>query len=337
MKLLSIALSLLMSFSITAHAEINMQDLEKQLTTTGLTGEIHASSADAHLFVFTYRNPNDFFDNIQLPLTSDKTEILNSLPTLKRHQIFLVKGNFIKNHAPISHINVTSMELVKDYTSALDQMPYQYKGNVSELNDKKEFIGRVHAVGQEGKMLVTEYKDRIVPIYVVEPSSQELVKQLYRGDLVRIRFQVRSEPEAPVHLSLVRSTTLPADQKPVELLESLVKSHGSPITKTGNLIMFPKSPQINTNIYALLVEDPEGTTIQYTITNLEDPNLFKLVREKLEKVWMENSATAENDRNKFVNRKLIVTAKGTSNMVNPGQANPQIIVHSVDDVTVTIK
>ncbi|MGZ3789899.1 MAG: hypothetical protein ACXVLQ_15275 [Bacteriovorax sp.] len=337
MKLQSIVLTFLMLFSVGAFAEINMQDLEKQLNTTGLTGEIHGSSADAHLFVITYRNPNDFFDNIQLPLTSDDPEILNSLPTLKRHQFYLVKGNFIKNKAPISHINIKSIELVKDYTSALDHMPYQYKGNVNDLNDKKEFIGRVHAVGQEGKMLVTEYKDRIVPVFVVEPSSQELVKQLYRGDLIRVRFNVRAEPEAPVHLSLVRAAALPADQKPIEVLESLVKSHGTPITKTGNLIMFPKSPQINTNVYALLVEDPEGTTIQYTLTNLENLDLFNKVREKLEKVWMENSATAENDRNKFVNRKLVVTAKGVSNMVNPGQANPQIIINSIDDVNVTVK
>ncbi len=319
-----------------ANAEINMQELELKLKTTGLSGEIHGSSADAHLFVITYRNPDNFFDNVQLPLTSESTEILNSLPTLKRHQFYLVKGNFVENRSPIKHINITSLELVKDYASTLDHMPYLYKGNIEDLKAKKEFIGRVHAVGMDGKMLVTEYIDRIVPIYVVEPSTQALVKQLYRGDLVRLHYAVRTEPEAPVHLSLVRAATLPAGTTPVELIESLVKSHGSPITKTGNLIMFPKSPQINTNIYALLVEDAEGTTIQYTITNLEDPILFKQVREKLEKVWMDNAAVAENNRNKLVNRKLVVTAKGISNMVDAGQANPQIIIHSLDDVNVEV-
>jgi predicted RNA-binding protein with PUA domain len=335
MKLLGLFTAFLILFS-TVKADINIQDLEKQLNTSGLTGEIHGSSADAHLFVLTYRNPNNFFENIQLPLTSEKTDILNSLPSLKRHQFYLVKGNFIKNKAPISHINITSLDLVKDYTSALDHMPYQYKGNLEDLRNKKDFIGRVHAIGQDGKMLVTEYKDRIVPIYVVEPSSQDLVKKLYRGDLVKIRFTIRTDPEAPIHLSLARVASLPADQKPVELIDSLVKAHGSSVEKTGSLIMFPKSPQINTNIYALLVEDPEGTTIQYTLANLEDPELFKQIRAKLEKIWNDNNTTIENDRNKFVNRKLKVTAKGISNMIDPGQANPQILINSVNDVNVTV-
>jgi hypothetical protein len=186
-------------------------------------------------------------------------------------------------------------------------------------------------------MLVTEYKDRIVPIVVTEVSSQELVKQLYRGDLIRVRYTMRTEPEAPIHLSLVHSKGLPINQKPVELLESLVKSHGTPIQKSGSLIMFPKSPQINTNVYALLVEDAEGSTIQYTLANLENPELFKQIREKLEKVWNENMAGASNDRNKFVNRKLQVTAKGICNMVDQGQANPQILIQSVDDVNVVIQ
>jgi hypothetical protein len=328
--------TLVSTFMNMAFAEINLAELEAKLKGEGLQGEIHGSVTAAKLFVLTYRNPNDFFDNIQMPLTSESPEILSALNQIKRHQFYIIKGEFITNKAPIKHINITSMQLAKDYASELDHMPYQYKGDVKELNSKTEFIGRVHAMGEQGKMLVMEYKDRIIPVFVTEASQQAFVTTLYRGDLVKIKFRVRTEPEAPTHLSLIASQSLPANEKPIELLESLVKSHGSPIEKVGNLIKFSKSPQINTNIYALLVNDPEGTTIQYTLTNFDSPELFKLVREKLEKIWDENSAGAENDRNKLVNRKLVVHAKGISNMVNAGQANPQILINSLDDISVEI-
>jgi len=254
----------------------------------------------------------------------------------KRHQFYIVKGELLDNKAPVKHIKVTSIELAKDYTSELDQLPYKYRGDLNDLYNMTEFTGRVHAVGSEGKMLVMEYKDRIIPVFVTEESSQAIVKTFYRGDLVKVKFRVRAEPEAPTHLGLQITQKLPPGEKPVELLESLVKTHGNPIEKTGNLIRFPKSPQIQFNIYALLAEDAVGTTIQYTLVNFDDPALFQKIREKLEKAWNENSATAENDRNKLVNRKLVVHAKGLSNMVDAGQANPQILINSIDDLTIEV-
>lgn len=329
-------ITLFTTFMHVAFAEINLAELEAKLKGDGLEGEIHGASADSKIFVLSYRNPKDFFDNIQLPLTSESPEVLTTLAHIKRHQFFIVKGEFITNRAPIKHINITSLKLSKDYVSELDHLPYQYKGDVIELNSKTEFIGRVHAMGEQGKMLVMEYKDRIVPVFVNEPASQALVSTLFRGDLVRVKYAVRTEPEAPTHLNLAKNQSLPANVKPIELLESLVKSHGSPIEKVGNLVKFSKSPQINTNIYALLVEDAGGTSIQYTLTNFDSPELFVKIREKLEKVWDENSVGAENDRNKLVNRKLVVHAKGISNMVDAGQANPQILINSLDDVFVEV-
>jgi hypothetical protein len=331
-------LTLIIAFiSLNALADINLDDLEKALKTTGLVGEIHGASNDSKLYVFTYRNPDNFFENIQLPLTTESTDIGAQLITTKRHQFYKITGEFLDNKAPIKHINIKSMVLTKDYTSELDQTAYQYKTDLNTLYSRKSFIARVHAVAEDGKMLVVEYGDRIVPVVVLEAEQVQLVKTFYRGDLIKLFFSVRKSPEAPTHLNLEKKQNLDPNTNPVELLESLVKSHGSPIEKTGYLIKFPKSPQINTNIYALLVEDVDGSTIQYTLTNLEDPKIFKATREKCEKIWNENQGLSENDRNKFVNRHVIVHAKGKSNMVDRGQANPQIILSSVDDLEFTIK
>lgn len=312
-------------------AEIDLAQLEIKLKSTGLVGEIHGASPDAKLFVLSYRNPTDFFDNIQLPLTTLDSKVLASLREVKRHQAYLIKGEFVTNKAPIKHINVTSLELTRDYTSELDQMPYQYRGDLNELKNRTEFVGRVHAVGENGKMLVMEYVDRIIPVFVTEPVLQKIVTTLYRGDLVKIKYKIRRDPGTPTHLS-----PRGPSEKPIELLESLVKSHGTPIEKTGSLIRFSKSPQINSNIYALLLEDVDGTTIQYTLTNFDSPEIFKGIREKLERYWDDNAGSAENDRNKMVNRKLKVHAKGLSNMVDAGQANPQILINSIDDLTVEV-
>jgi hypothetical protein len=321
----------------SAWASIDLKEVEKLLTTTGLKGEIHGASVHSKLFVLTYRSPDNFFENIQLPLTSVDSAIIATLTNLKRHQSFLVKGNFVENKAPIKHINVTSLELIKDYTSEVDNHRHEYKGDLGDLVNLKEFTGRVHATGAEGKMLVMEYKDRIVPVFVTEPASQALVKDLYRGDLVKIRFYVRRSPESPTHISLETQANLGPNEKALEVKDSLISHHGESVTKTGYLIKFPKSPLIKFNIYALLVEDADGSSIQFTVTNLEDMDLFKKAREKMEKIWDENAASVENDRNKLVNRKVLITAKGTYNMIDRGQANPQIIIHDVNDIKFEIK
>jgi hypothetical protein len=318
-------------------AAIDLKEVERLLTTTGLKGEIHGASQSGKLFVFTYRSADNFFENIQLPLTTEDAKIISALANLKRHQSYLIKGNFIESRAPIKHINVSSMELIKDHHSEVDNHRHDYKGDLGDLINLKEFTGRVHATGSDGKMLVMEYKDRIIPVFVTEPASQLIVKDLYRGDLIKIKFFVRQSPESPTHISLERQANIGANEKVLEVIDSLITHHGESVTKTGYLIKFPKSPLINFNIYALLVEDKDGSSIQFTVTNLEDMDLFKKAREKMEKVWDENAASVENDRNKLVNRKILITAKGTYNMVDRGQANPQIIIHDVKDITFEVK
>lgn len=340
MKIFSLPTLLILFNLLTlscAHATFDMEELRQKLKTTGLNGEIHGASADAGLFVLTLRNPQDFFDNIQLPLTTDNPNIITQLKNIKRHQFYNVKGDLIDNKAPIKHISVSEITISKDYKSELDQTPHNYKTELGELLNLKEIIARVHAQANEGKVLVVEYKDRVLPVVVMEPTSQNIVKTLYRGDLVKLKIVVRDEPERPIHVALERQRNLNANELPVTLLESLVKNHGQKIKKTGFLVKFPKSPQINFNIYALLQEDNNGTNIQYTIVNFENPELFKQVREKLEKAWNDFAKNPTNERNKLVARNIEISASGEMNMVEQGQANPQILVNDIKDIQITIK
>lgn len=337
MKLVILTILLSMFGLSNVHAAFDMEEIRAKLKSTGVSGEIHGASEDASLFVLTLRNPQDFFENIQLPLTSDDPAILSQLKTLKRHQYYTVKGDLIDNKAPIKHITITELTMSRDYKSELDQTPHQYKTDLNELLNLKEITVRVHAQANEGKVLVVEYKDRILPVVVMEQPSQEIVKSLYRGDLVKIRFTVRQDPDRPMHIALERQKNLGANEQAVTLLESLVKNHGQKIQKTGYLVKFPKSPQIMFNIYALLQEDANGSNIQYTLVNFENTELFQKIREKLETAWNDHAKNPTNERNKLVARNIVVTASGDMNMVEQGQANPQVLINDINDLKISIK
>ncbi|MGZ3706939.1 MAG: hypothetical protein ACXVA8_13000, partial [Bdellovibrionota bacterium] len=107
--------------------------------------------------------------------------------------------------------------------------------------------------------------------------------------------------------------------------------HGKPAALDGELVLFPKSPEIIFNVFALLQHLDNGLTRQYTLVNFDDPALFKKIREKLQAEWDKFPAYV-NGRNKLVSTKVRVRAKGTFNEIDPGQANPQILLKSVDDV-----
>ena len=55
----------------------------------------------------------------------------------------------------------------------------------------------VHAVVDEGRVLVLEYKDAIVPMI---SRNKSLTEHLYRGDRVTVQYTVRQKPAYPLHV-----------------------------------------------------------------------------------------------------------------------------------------
>lgn len=329
MKKLILALSLLCSSM--ACASIDMGQLENDLKTTGLVGYVHGTDNNSGLYVFTYRNPKDFFENVQMPMVSTDAAIMSDLQKTKRNQKVRLFGSFIPNRAPVKHIEVSKIELINDHSSELDKHPYNYKADTQELTQTQQLVARVHAVDQNGKMLVIEYKDKVVPVFVKNPLDIDLVKNLYRGDKISLRYSVRKDPSAPIHLS---PKTEDSNQSSIEILENIKDIHGKTITQEGYLVRFPKSPQINFDVFAVLKEDAEGSNIQFTLVNFEDADLFTKVREKLEQAWKANESKVENGRNKLINKSVRIKATGLGNDIDRGQANPQILIKSLDDIQI---
>ena len=98
--------------------------------------------------------------------------------------------------------------------------------------------------------------------------------------------------------------------------------------------MFPKSPEIQFNVFAVQQPLPSGLTRQYTLVNMVDPGVFSQIRAKLQKAWDSYPKSYVNGRNKLVSTKIQVKASGVINDVDPSQANPQILLKSADDIQI---
>jgi hypothetical protein len=324
--LTAIVSTLLLSCA-TARA-VDLVEVEKKLTTTGIEGEIHGASADNSLFVFTVRAPDNFFDFVELSLIPDEVPVQRALEKLNRHDRVRIKGFFLPNKSPQKHVAVQSLEMVKKYESPVPApSAYEHEARIpDELLNQASATFLVHAVHADGHILVVEYKDVVLPIWV---KNGDLSKDLFRGDVVKLGFTIQKHPGEPVHLKLNETET-----GSVRVIESIRKKHGTKGTMEGALVLFPKSPEIKFNVFALLEDLPGGLKRQYTLVNFESPEAFAKLREKLQTAWDRHPKDFFNGRNKLVSRAVRVKATGTFNEIDPNQANPQILVTGPEAVEI---
>lgn len=294
-----------------------------------LSGWIHGAVHDRGLYVFTYRKPQDFFSFAQFPVTPATPAAATQLQQLKRHDAVVIKGAFIDNTAPIRHIRLEQVTVVtpfqRDETPAAPHVPDTTFPD--DLAGQTEAVAKVHAVDSDGRILVIEYGDAVVPVFVAVPA---LTAGLYRNDKIRLNFQYAVVPPRPTHLWLDT-----AHARPIEVLERLVDRHGVSFQAEGSLVRFQRSPEITIDVYAVQVVDADGVSREYTLLNNSLP-IFTAIREKLAAAWNSRPGQAIDGRNKLVNPRIRVTARGTFNLVAPNQANAQILLDSADDVTVTL-
>jgi len=292
-----------------------------------LKGWIHGAVHERGLYVFTYRKPHEFFAFAEFPLAPATDAVAAALLQVKRHDAVQIRGRFIDNDSPIPHIRLDGLVVRKAYSTDENPPRRPYRTAIpADLEHRTEAIAKVHAIADDGAMLVIEYGDAVVPVYVGVPA---LTAGLYRNDKIRIAFEVASEPARPVHLWL--DTAAP---RPVEVLERLLDHDGKPFVATGALVRFPKSEQIITDIYAVQVSDADNVTREYTLVN-SDRAVFAAIAAKLAAAWRSRPGGGIDGRNKLVNPKIRVRAEGIFSITDPNQANAQILIASPDRVTVT--
>lgn len=292
----------------------------------GLDGWMHGAAPEAGLFVFTYRLPNDFFRYADFPMIPGSAEVARELAGLQRHDRLRVFGSLEKKGAQ-RHVRARRIEVITRFSSGVDAPPYAHDTTIdAALLGARELVGRVHGVDADGQVLVVELADKVVPVFVTRP---EHVRDLWRNDKIRLHYVIAGRPDRPIHLRLD-----PGVDKPIEVLERMQAVHGQPIELEGDLVLFPRSPQIKFDIWALRVVDRDRVEREYTLVNFGDPELFKAIRDKLARGWAAYPGAPVDARNKFIKPGLRVRARGVLNVISPAQANPQILLSAEGAVEV---
>ncbi len=312
-------------FSQPSHA-IDLQEFKKLLSEGQAEVEVHGIDKVNSRYVVTARSKTDFFEFQHFALIGGNAEVWRKIVTLNRHDKIKIKGKLTSELRPFLHIMADSIEVTVPYSHEMGE--YEYKVKLpDDLLGKSQLVAKIHAQHGEGRMFVADYMGTILPV-LVPISQQAVAKKLSRGDIVRFDFEIRQKPSQITHLNLK------SEAGSLEILEAVGSLHGKPVDYSGDLILFPKSPQVRFNVFAFKKEMPEGQTLEYTLVNFENPELFTSIRNKLQKAWDESKIEAKNDRNKLIKVGLKVRAKGIMNYQDPGQANPQVIINSLDDLSI---
>jgi hypothetical protein len=321
------SLTLLLIALLLQGCAFNLPRFERQLNSAqGVEGEVHGANADLGLYVFTYRNPKDFFEYLEISLIAPTPDLAAAMAQAKRHDRVRIKGELLDNRSPQPHVEVRAFEIVKAHASTPPIPSYDYAADIpNDLKNRNDALFLVHAVHAEGKILVVEYQDAVLPIYVLNPMHS---KDLARNDVVRIHYELDTPPDRPLHLKLSESVAMP-----IEVVESVMALHGKDAAVEGSLVLFPTSPQVRFNVFAVLQPLQGGLRRQYTLANFESTEAFEQIRDKLQKAW-DTSPDAVSGRNKLISKNVKVRVRGKFNEVDANQANVQILLAGPEAIEV---
>lgn len=335
---LAMALSVALGVFITtaAHA-VSLEEIDRGLQSpAGIEAEIHGVASENGYYVLAFRDPGDFF-NFRLVslvanhLNPDFQKIQDSFKALGRHDLVRVKGRLNDLiTSPQPHALIDELTVVTKFVNPYPQVPpYQRATTLPDaLLQRDEAVFKVHALFENGQVLVVEFGDAVIPVYVTRAEDLAVTQGLYRNDIIRLKYTIARDPKRPVHLRLQRV------QGAVAVVDSMVSQHETSVDMCGLLIMFPKSPQVIFNVFAMQVAAGDELTRNYTLVNFSSPTVFQEIRLKAQAAWDANLSEVIAGRNYFINPKLKVCAKGKGNVQDPNQANPQILIETAADLTV---
>ncbi|MEM9539187.1 MAG: hypothetical protein AAGA60_06700 [Cyanobacteria bacterium P01_E01_bin.42] len=313
-------------YNAEVYQGLEAENLARELRTNGLIGRIHGVAAAGKAVVLSVRSPDNFFASREFSIVAGNRSTRQVFQNLHRHDLICIQGKELKNPSPQSHIFVQTARVMEKWEGLADFPEYKYAIELpAAVENKTELIGKVHAIGAEGKILVVEYGDGILPIFVKSP---ELTADLYRGDIIQLNYKIQRRPHQPTHLQLNEEIS-----SPLIVLDAIAGWNQQPKTLSGHLVQFPQSPQILFDVYAIDVET-DGIHRTFTLVNFEDIDTFQAIRDKLASIWEENQDTIIPTRNALINPEVMISATGLINVVSPAQANPQILLETVDDFSV---
>ena len=314
-----------------AKPETGAPDLDKLAATTGLKGTMHGATHGLGTYVFTWWSPKGFFENLNLSLVPATPEVDRQLAGLERHQTVLVWGKLVRVTPGQTHVRVERLEPGEKWSPGvtLDPPPRKRTEDLARvLGRKKRLDALVHAIAEDGSALAIEYANEVIPVQV--PPTDALRKQvagLYRGDRIRLRYQVANYPRRPLHLVL--STDAKDARSTLDVLDAIHDQHERERTVEGNLVLFPKSPVLRRSIWGVEERGPDGLHRYFTIFNFEDAKDQAKIDSALQSAWDSSTKGVKDARNKYVHSRVRVRVTGKVNNPAANQANPTLVTHAV--------
>jgi hypothetical protein len=306
---------------------LNLNRLSEELKHNGLIGRIHGAIPYSQMFVLSVREPDDFFHHREFSILAYNKKSLASLKQIQRHDLICIRGHFISNPSPQKHIAVKSIAVLDSPAKLTTYPPYDRQAKLpNELRDRTNFIGKVHAISEGGKILVVEYKDSVIPLFV---RSTKNTKNLFRGDIIQLSYNIQNYPRQPTHLQLDNSV-----ENPIEVIDAIALLNGKTKIITGSLVKFPQSPQLQFDVYGIEV-DTKGIKRYFTLVNFDNLDEFQNIRNKLAQIWDSHLQTIQSGRNMLINPAVQIEADGIVNVVSPEQANPQILLENATKIAVS--
>ena len=317
------------------------QALISQKLNSGLRGWIHGVAVNNSQYVFTYRSedsndPMAFFKAEEFSLVTRDPNITKILQGLHRHDEVILKGRLLTAPTPLRHIAVTELEIKEPYQHS-HKYNYEIEESIFAGKDTVKLLTKVHAVIADGQGLVLEYKDMILPVFVSEAHHQQTAN-IYRNDKLHVALKIKRGPGRPLHFY-----TNPDVEKGLEVIDSIQHCHKLPTTLEGTLVKFSQSPQITRDIYAIKVVDPNGIARNFTFfpqVDFSQPGandtfmkLFEAISSKSAEAWEESGTTSLKARNHEHQPRVKVIAKGVLNIVSKSQANPQVYLTHVNNLS----
>ena len=317
--------------------------LMDKLQGEGLVGWVHGSSKRMEYYVFTYRSedpqdPMAFFKAEEFSLVAYDPKVRDVLTKLRRHDKIRLKGSLIQNRSPLRHIYVDKMAVIEPAKPA---EPYIPKTTLNLQNGQVEYLFvKVHTTILDGKALVVEYGDLVLPVFVPE-ALNHLTADLFRNDKIMVSVRAVKSHRRPLHLYLNGRSA-----SPLVKVDSMRSCHNFSTQLRGSLARFEKSPQINRIVYAVKVRDPNGIVRNFTLFPDVDnrlPNadkrfreLFQAISNKVHAFWGKHKDSSVQDRNHKFNPRLQLAVSGRLVVISKTQANPQIYIKSPDDIRISI-
>ncbi len=311
---------------------IPWESIREELETNGLKGIVHGINPETRVYVFTWRHPDDFFRQYFFPMVPDNPEAEAQIRSLKRHQSVTVRGYLMDPHPDQRHIVVESLDPGPPWEPGSPnpgrETPEGFSGHHKAPEKTVTVTGLVHALAGEGGLFVMELADAVFPVIV--PEAMRPVT-LWRGDVIQARLVFREWPPHPRHM------TLAGEPDALTVLDAIRDLHGREMTLEGPLVLFPDSPVLNRDIWAVKQVDENGLSRYFTLFNFEDAADQARIDAMLAGWWEAAADQRQAGRNLHINPAIRIRVTGKVNQVAVNQANPTLMIESSNIYRVTME